>query len=684
MKTLEALEARLVLAAPDATTGRFMFMPAGTHTCHLSRSGVPVTVTIHVNPVTAAAALNAQLAAVSRERAPQKAYCDFNHDRDKASFWPTAFEAAADGVYVIGEFSASGKAAVEGKDYRGFSPTFFTDAEIPEKPLLGKARIEIAAGRVGSAEKPAQIVCNESAGLNFGGLVNEPAFKNISPLWARDAAGAHEQSSEHNNHDETMDKEKLAALQAKNTELETQIKALTAKADATEIERAQLSAKQSEQRAIKAEITAAELQAKDQERRERDADAAVKAAVKAGKLPAQNTELQAKWKAQLTTDPASIVMLEAMTPAPLAARQTGSVQVTGTDPGDVLRAYARMPHHRERGALYAKEIAPLLAKGAGLVGLDAVRPEAGAPLDASNSFGTLVGNIISQRVLELLRFQLPSLNRITTDFSDQQVKYNQTVLTRYIGIPTVGTYNTSTGYPAISTAAASDVPVTINQHKCVELDLNAEQLSGTARRLFDEQIPAMSYALAKDLVDYVYALIVAGTFTNTAIAETAQNFGRPTIVDIAKALTDQGVPIGSQFRTLLLNTAYFAALQKDTAIVNLAVFQRPEYISENQLPPVGGFQVIEAPNLPTTGNLSGFGFSKSALVAATRLPMDYTSILPGASFGQVQQVSDPDTGAAMMQVAYVNHTLGTANFRLAWMYGAAAGQVKAGQILTSQ
>ena len=366
-------------------------------------------------------------------------------------------------------------------------------------------------------------------------------------------------------------------------------------------------------------------------------------------------------------------------------RQTASpnLSVIRTDPRHALQAFGRERNPELRALYYKRDIAPLLAHGEGLIGLDAVRPQEGAPLEASNSFGTLVGNIISQRVLELLRFQLPSLQRISTDFSEEAVKYGQSIITRTIGIPTVGTYSTSTGYPALTTAAATDVSVTINQHKCLELALQAEQLSGTARQLFEEQVPAMSYALAKDLVDYVYALIVAGTFTNTPVSETVQNFGRPTVLEVSKALTEAGVPLGSQFRTLLLNPAYFAALQNDPSIIQLAAFQDREIIQENQLPAIGGFSIIQTPNLPTTGNLAGFGFSKSALGAATRLPVDYTKILPGASFGQVQTIQDPDTGAAMVSTAYVNHTLGTANFRLAWMYGAAAGQVKAGTIFTA-
>jgi hypothetical protein len=94
------------------------------------------------------------------------------------------------------------------------------------------------------------------------------------------------------------------------------------------------------------------------------------------------------------------------------------------------------------------------------------------------------------------------------------------------------------------------------------------------------------------------------------------------------------------------------------------------------------FDIYSAPNMPSNNaNLVGFAGSKSALCLATRVPNDYTSILPGASFGNVQIVTDPDISMSVMQVQYVNHVLGTATSRIALMYGTAAGQTAAGQLI---
>jgi hypothetical protein len=99
---------------------------------------------------------------------------------------------------------------------------------------------------------------------------------------------------------------------------------------------------------------------------------------------------------------------------------------------------------------------------------------------------------------------------------------------------------------------------------------------------------------------------------------------------------------------------------------------------------VSNFKVYDAPNLPTNlANINGFAASKSALCVVTRTPNDYTSVLPGASFGTVQMVTDPDIGITVMLTQYVNHTLARASSRISLMYGTAAGQGAAGTVLQS-
>ncbi len=337
---------------------------------------------------------------------------------------------------------------------------------------------------------------------------------------------------------------------------------------------------------------------------------------------------------------------------------------------------------REFAALYAKEIVPRIKEG------DAI------PLRGANSLGTLAATIASVRTLELLTLDLPDLSRISTDLSSEIVSYGDTLKTRIVGIPSVVTYNQSTGWAA-SDKVDVDVPIIYNQYKGVQITLDAQSIAGTVRHLFEETAPAQAYALGKSIVDYVYTLITAANFPGVTLAASSTGvavptiaaglgaFGRSTIIDLGGCLDDNANP--QKGRTLILNRIYHSGLKKDTAIVSLATYQKPEIIEAGLLPYIEDFSVIKAVNLPATAigtqTLKGFAFTKSALVLASRLSANYMNTIPGAGNGLLTVISTP-SGFSGNQVQFVDNNKATANQRLEVIYGAAAGQPNAGQILT--
>lgn len=94
----------------------------------------------------------------------QRPYFDYDHSEEAASGWPTKFYWKPDGVYASVEWSESGAESIAGRDYRSFSPAFFTNDDSP-------ARIT-------------------GAPFCMGGLVNDPAFREMAPLWASAAMGS--------------------------------------------------------------------------------------------------------------------------------------------------------------------------------------------------------------------------------------------------------------------------------------------------------------------------------------------------------------------------------------------------------------------------------------------------------------------------------------------------------------
>ena|SRR5215471_1819902 len=699
-----AIECRAAVNLDRVSRNEIVFLPIGVHAITPVSGGIGKPIRVLVDAETAGA-IEKQRAQIEA-RTDKRVYFDFNHEDGRASFWPLSFHwRASEGVVAKGEWSESGRKAVEGKDFRAFSPVFHVDDK---------------------RRDPSRVVCCETASPNMGGLVNDPAFSAL-PLWAKNAGNNEpEPDKQKKEKEDKMKDEENAALRAKNEELQKKVDELTARVAASpddDSAKNKLAAAEAELKAAALEIETAELKAKSNalaeqihKRQKEDADAAVKAAVLDGRIMAKDIRTQEDWRVRITTDPDAKKLLDAIprTKGNLAGRMTSSaiaassssVSITGEDPGSIYARMARVlsdsakTTNREDKVRLGEEFSAIYAAtfkdseknrdlrnrlvGAKLRDMD----EAIKAADVTDAnLGTIAGTLVTQRTLELLKFVFPSLTRFTTDFSDQPATFNQTVMTRIVTVPTVVSYSTATGW-ADTNAQTTDVSIVINNHRGVPITFNENLLASTMRRLFDEFAEASAYALGKDLVDKLYANFTDANYTNNTVSTSAA-FNRSAVVDIGVALSLRGVPLGLGNRTMLLWPAAFGSLEKDASMVQFSTnVPRPEIITDGVTPAsafainVEAFNIYSAPNMPSNNaNLVGFAGSKSAVCIATRTPNDYTTVLPGASFGNVQMVTDPDIGITVMQVQYVNHTLGTATSRIALMFGTAAGQTAAGQMI---
>jgi DnaJ-domain-containing protein 1 len=605
-----------------------MYMPAGVHTIRASQDGQPVEATVLVDRATAErmqASLAAWLAA------GRKPYLDLDHDHGGAAGWVMAFawrDEPQPGVYVQVDWSSRGLEAIQGRVYRYFSPSFYIED--------------------GVDGAPARVI---GAPVNMGGLVNEPAFERIAPIWSKRMP-----------HPEDTPK-----VEAARTELAASEDRTDRQAPADRQQAGQATTETA--RAIEAaQQRIGELESALQAMRRERAEAAVMAAVQRGAIPAADEELQDRWRKLIAMDPSAVELLARLPGHPaLEGARAGQVQIMGEDPRMVLRAYEAARTPLERGRIYARELRPRTERGEPL------------PIEAANNLGTLAGTLVVQRSLDLLRTEYPILQRISTDFSDQSVNYGQTVVSRIRAIPAAADYNPATGY-ATQDAVATDVPVTIDRHKAVQIKFTANELAGTSRRLFDEWTEPIHAGLAEAIMGTVYGLITAANYPH-ATSKALADFGRGTVIDMALALNTRRV--SKLNRTLLLNPQYYAKLAADQTIVQLAAYQQPDVITEYRLPRVSGFEPFEAVDLPGAGNLVGAGFAPDAIVFASRLPNDYTQVVPGANYGLVQTVVNPDTGLSVMVTQYIDHALGAAFIRVALMWGVAVGQAASLQRLTS-
>lgn len=294
----------------------------------------------------------------------------------------------------------------------------------------------------------------------------------------------------------------------------------------------------------------------------------------------------------------------------------------------------------------------------------------------ANSLGTLTSNIVSGLMLEATLARLAPLRAFTTDLSADAIDYGAAIKVRTATPATVADYHTTNGYVATD-ATTTDYTVTINAHKHVSLSFHEQELSGTSRRLLDEQIKVSAYALADALIDAVNALVVVGTFTNTEVTETAANTDRDTLISLRKSLTTNGAPDFD--RNVLMNPDAFAFLTADAKIISADYnnLGNVDMVS-GQVRNVAGFNTIyEVPGLPSTGNMQSFALHKSALLIATRLPKDPGAVAGGVPVpGSIEVIQDEATGLAMQVRTWYDMQKGRLNQTYTLMYGVAAGVIK--------
>lgn len=634
------------VSAGGRLPGRILWMPGGVHEISCTQSGKQVRTFVLVDRETAAVA---QRALESHNAATaHRPHFDLGHAHQEASAWPLRFEwceGPRPGVYADVEWSQAGLAAVSGRNFRTFSPQFFTDRfPFTKTPA--------------SRTDPARVV---DVPLNMGGLVNDPAFREQVPLFAARARGELTKYATTMNDTKSTDTD-LAAQDARVADLETELASLRAAGAGDD--RAALQAREAELAETRRRLDA--LQAENSARVQRDAKACVAGAVARGALAASNTALQQHWQRLIEGDAKNAELLNAM---PGSAALAGGrivrprVTIEREDTNDVLRAYLSAKNEpRKRGDIYRKELDPLLEKG------ERIAFER-LPLAANNSLGTLVGDIVSQRTLATLVSRRPLLCDVVTDFSDEQARLNQTVYSRAIGLPTVQNFGASA-----TDSAVTDYPVALSAHKQVLFSFTAAEYNATGRNLVAEHSLALSTAIGNHLVDAVAALITDAFTSETTGAASGKSFADLTTG--TKVLNAAGAPDFG--RHMWVNSDFAEALSNDEVLMEH--FEGEPGAAYNRWKNVKGFETVtEYPGMPGNSvNLIGFAFQKNALLLSTRVAINPAELMGAGYPGTLEVITDPVSGLSVVSNSWIDQGTLAVNTRLILLYGAARGLVGAG------
>lgn len=298
--------------------GSIVFLPEGTHTITASVAGKPKTLTVTVDDRVLAGFAD-DLA--RRQESNVRPFAGFDHKPGAASFIPQGFRYESGvGLLLDVEWTAAGRAAIEGRDYSYFSPTFLVSKDGIPTGLTGRGEI--------------------------GSLVNDPAFEEIPRIAA--------------SHQETDPMQHLVELGlveascAPDQALETAKASLAtlreAAAQVETVEAANMAKKSAEDeladmRKRNDELEAANKALKDEMamKASASADAAIDEAIKAGRIAPQDEDTKAFWRSSITSNPDAVKALNAIPVNPALSGKTVLAGRTEEPPqGPELTGLARV------------------------------------------------------------------------------------------------------------------------------------------------------------------------------------------------------------------------------------------------------------------------------------------------------------------------------------------------------
>ena len=298
--------------------GSIVFLPEGTHTITASVGGKPKTLTVTVDE-RVLAGFAEDLA--KRQESNVRPFAGFDHKPGAASFIPQGFRYESGvGLMLDVDWTSAGRAAIEGRDYSYFSPTFLVSKDGIPTGLTGRGEI--------------------------GSLVNDPAFEQIPRIAA--------------SHQETDPMQQLVELGlveascAPDQALETAKAALASlresAAQVETVEAANVAKKSAEDELADIKLRYDELEAANKSLKDElamkasaSADAAIDEAIKAGRIAPQDEATKAFWRSSITSNPDAIKALNAI---PVNQALSGKTVLAGRSEeppqGPVLTGLARV------------------------------------------------------------------------------------------------------------------------------------------------------------------------------------------------------------------------------------------------------------------------------------------------------------------------------------------------------
>ena len=412
-------------------------------------------------------------------------------------------------------------------------------------------------------------------------------------------------------------------------------------------------------------------------------------------------------------------------------------EVTATSGGIVRAANGNQTSMNEAASiskersLILREINQAIQAGGDFRMADVVKAADYADPAAGNSLGVLNTGLQLSWNLGFLSNQLAPIADITTDISNQPALFGQVLRTRYITVPGVQAKTNLTAWSG-KTGNSTDVNVSINNYVGVPITIGENVIGSTIRNLHMEQKTPQMYGLGEYLI---YQLINTaingstriandGTSTSTvkftgkgdgktagakfvpsggAYTLSAFTGGLPLVMDLSKFPGGDEGPGTPLQRFAWVHSSIYANIASDANLLLTQTIQSAvakggsdNLVATGLIPQLGNLKIRKSQLMTDTNTLitdpgnsasqvvsvgdytaatvRGIAGTRSSLLFASRVPTDYTKIMPEIpTTAAIELVTEPNTGLTFMVVKYLDHSLETSNLRVALMFGIGVG-----------
>lgn len=314
-----------------------------------------------------------------------------------------------------------------------------------------------------------------------------------------------------------------------------------------------------------------------------------------------------------------------------------------------------------------------------------------ANVTRDSATNTLSTDELISDVLASYKTQFPILGSFATDFSTDEIRAGQTIIARILSNPSAATFGGDYSNSATDVATLTDdLPITVDQHKFVNVQLKYLDLIATKRDLYGEMVQGLAYALGSDLMAKVWDKITDANFSNKLVRDGVtgsgevvddeeHNFGM--LVAARTRLNAQGANPNGRFG--IVSSATMEKLLLDERIASNDYFgQRSGANGLGVLSNIAGFEAIyeypvSSSDFANSENLVAFFGDKSAINIAARLPEDFTTQAARAGAPQIANssiVQDADSGMPMRALTYMKQDSFDIITSIEHIYGIRAGK----------